>query len=36
MGHDTFGCLPEDRDNEIAYLRRSMSNPLARHIYQAL
>lgn len=36
MGHDIFGCLPEDCDNDVAYLRRSAGNPLARHIYQAL
>lgn len=35
MGHDIFGCLPEDRDNDVAYLRRGAGNPLARHIYQA-
>lgn len=36
MGHDIFGCLPEDRDEEIAYLRRSAGNPFAQQIYRAL
>ena len=38
MGHDISGYLKADTDqsNEIAYLRRGASNPLARTIYAAL
>lgn len=36
MGHDISGYTTKDRDKEIAYLRRSAGNELAREIYKAL
>lgn len=38
MGHDISGFKQDDisQEKEIAYLRRSAGNPLARVIYEAL